>query len=104
MRKHEFNRSLVRENSLSASDLIYPLFIVEGKNKKEKIDSMPGIERLSIDQLLIEANEIVNLKIPAIALFPVISTEKNHLKQKNLIIQMALFRELSESSKEAFQS
>ena len=78
MRKHEFNRSLVRENSLSASDLIYPLFIVEGKNKKEKIDSMPGIERLSIDQLLIEAKEIVNLKIPAIALFPVISSEKKN--------------------------
>ena len=80
MRKHEFNRSLVRENSLSASDLIYPLFIVEGKNKKEKIDSMPGIERLSIDQLLIEAKEIVNLKIPAIALFPVISSEKKSLE------------------------
>ena len=80
MRKHEFNRSLVRENSLSVSDLIYPLFIVEGENKKEKIDSMPGIERLSIDQLLIEAEEIVNLKIPAIALFPVISSEKKSLE------------------------
>ena len=80
MRKHEFNRSLIRENSLSASDLIYPLFIVEGENKRVEIDSMPGIERLSIDQLLVEAKEIVNLKIQAIALFPVISSEKKSLE------------------------
>ncbi|MDB9864570.1 porphobilinogen synthase [Candidatus Thioglobus sp.] len=80
MRKHEFNRSLIRENSLSVTDLIYPLFIIEGEKKKEKIDSMPGIERLSIDQLLIEAKEIVDLKIQAIALFPVISPEKKTLE------------------------
>ena len=76
LRKQEFNRSLVRENTLSTNDLIYPLFIIEGENIKEKIDSMPGIERLSIDQLLIEAKEIVDLKIQAIALFPVIASEK----------------------------
>jgi len=76
LRKQEFNRSLVRENTLTANDLIYPLFVIEGENIKEKIESMPGIERLSIDQLLIEAKEIVDLKIQAIALFPVISSEK----------------------------
>jgi len=76
LRKQEFNRSLVREHTLTANDLIYPLFVIEGENLKEKIDSMPGIERLSIDQLLIEAKEIVDLKIQAIALFPVISSEK----------------------------
>ncbi|MDA8692189.1 porphobilinogen synthase [Candidatus Pseudothioglobus singularis] len=76
LRKQEFNRSLVRENTLTANDLIYPLFVIEGESIKEKIDSMPGIERLSIDQLLIEAKEIVDLKIQAIALFPVISSEK----------------------------
>ena len=80
MRKHEFNRSLIRENSLTTDDLIYPLFIVEGKNKRESIKSMPGIERLSIDQLMIEAKEIVDLNIPAIALFPVIAAEKKSLK------------------------
>ena len=80
MRKHEFNRSLIRENFLIASDLIYPLFIIEGENKRIKIDSMPGIERLSIDQLLVEAKEIDNLKIQAIALFPVISSEKKSLE------------------------
>ena len=80
MRKHEFNRSLIRENSLSTDDLIYPLFIVEGKNKRESIKSMPGIERISIDQLMIEAKEIVDLKITAIALFPVIAAEKKSLE------------------------
>jgi len=80
MRKHEFNRSLIRENSLTTDDLIYPLFIVEGKSKRENIKSMPGIERLSIDQLIIETKEIVDLNIPAIALFPVIAAEKKSLK------------------------
>ena len=60
LRKQKFNRSLVRESSLSANDLIYPLFIIEGENKREKIESMPGIERVSIDQLLIEAKEIID--------------------------------------------
>ena len=76
LRKQKFNRSLVRENSVNVSDLIYPLFIIEGENKKEKIKSMPGIYRLSIDQLLIEAKEIIDLKIQAIALFPVIDSNK----------------------------
>ena len=76
LRKQKFNRSLVRENSLSASDLIYPLFVIEGENKREIIESMPGIERVSIDQLLVEAKEVMDLKIQAIALFPVISLDK----------------------------
>ena len=76
LRKQKFNRSLVRENALSASDLIYPLFVIEGENKREAIESMPGIERVSVDQLLVEAKEIIDLKIQAIALFPVISSDK----------------------------
>ena len=76
LRKQKFNRSLVRENSLSASDLIYPLFVIEGENKREIIESMTGIERVSIDQLLVEAKEVMDLKIQAIALFPVISSDK----------------------------
>ena len=76
LRKQKFNRSLVRENSLSASDLIYPLFVIEGENKREIIESMPGIERVSIDQLLVEAKEVMDLKIQAIALFPVINSDK----------------------------
>jgi porphobilinogen synthase len=76
LRKQKFNRSLVRENALNASDLIYPLFVIEGEDKREAIESMPGIERVSVDQLLVEAKEIIDLKIQAIALFPVISSDK----------------------------
>jgi len=75
LRKHSSIRSLVRETSFSVEDLIYPLFIIEGEIRKEEVKSMPGIERLSIDQLMLEAKEIVDLKIPAIALFPVISVD-----------------------------
>lgn len=71
MRKHTFSRRLMQENVLTTNDLIYPMFVIEGTNRKESISSMPGIERLSIDLLLDEAKELVELGIPAIALFPV---------------------------------
>lgn len=71
LRKHDFSRRLVAENQLSVNDLIYPMFVIEGENKREKITSMPDIERLSIDLLVTEAKELVALGIPAIALFPV---------------------------------
>lgn len=70
MRRDEFSRRLMRETRLSADDLIYPLFIVEGSNQRQAIASMPGIERLSVDELIKEAAELVELEIPAIALFP----------------------------------
>ena len=76
MRKNDFSRRLMRENHLSVDDLIYPVFVVEGTNKREKIDSMPGVERLSLDLLIEEARELYILGIPAIALFPVVPTEK----------------------------
>ena len=76
LRKHSTIRSLVRETSFTVEDLIYPLFIIEGEKQREKVKSMPGVERLSIDQLMLEAKEIVALKIPAIALFPVISADR----------------------------
>jgi porphobilinogen synthase len=79
MRFHEFSRRLMRENSFSVDDLIYPMFVMEGANLREKIPSMPDIERLSLDLLLIEAREIYSLGIPAIALFPVIANEKKSL-------------------------
>ena len=62
----------MRENTLSASDFIYPMFVVDGEQQRETVESMPGIERVSIDLLLEEAREIVALGIPAIALFPVV--------------------------------
>jgi porphobilinogen synthase len=76
MRRDESTRRLMRENHLHVDDLIYPMFIIEGKATRESIESMPGIERVSIDELLKEADELVKLGIPAIALFPVIAAEK----------------------------
>ncbi len=76
MRRCDFSRRLMRENDLSTNDLIYPMFVIEGENKREAIASMPGVERLSIDQLLIEATQCFDLGIPAIALFPVVSQDK----------------------------
>ncbi|VAW50919.1 Porphobilinogen synthase [hydrothermal vent metagenome] len=76
MRRSDFSRRLMRENTLSADDLIYPIFVVEGENKREAISSMPDIERVSIDQLLLEANQCFELGIPAVALFPVVSEDK----------------------------
>ncbi|BBN58558.1 porphobilinogen synthase [Hydrogenovibrio marinus] len=71
MRKDEFSRRLMRENVLTAGDLIYPMFVIEGVNKREPVASMPNIERLSIDLLVAEAQELFELGIPMIALFPV---------------------------------
>ncbi|MBU3006209.1 porphobilinogen synthase [Paraglaciecola arctica] len=71
LRKQDFTRKLVAENQLTASDLIYPMFVLEGENQQEAVPSMPGVNRLSIDLLVKEAHELVELGIPAIALFPV---------------------------------
>jgi len=79
MRKHAYTRELMRENTLTTDDLIFPIFVVEGNNKRETIESMPDIERLSIDQLIIEAKELVDLGIRAVALFPVVPEEKKSL-------------------------
>jgi porphobilinogen synthase len=72
MRRDEFSRRLMRESTLSASDLIYPVFILEGKNRVEAVASMPGVERQSIDRLLATAERAARLGVPALALFPAI--------------------------------
>ena len=79
LRAAKFSRDLVRESGLSTTDLIYPVFVIEGKGKREPIPSMPGIERLSIDLLVKQAKEISELEIPAIALFPVVQEDKKSL-------------------------
>jgi porphobilinogen synthase len=84
LRKHDFSRRLVREHLLTVNDLIYPMFILDGDNRREAIASMPGIERLSLDLLLLELDELVRLGIPAIALFPV-----TPLAQKSLLAEAA---------------
>ena len=71
MRYSEFSRRLMRENTLSADNLIYPMFVIEGQSRRQAVDSMPGIERVSIDELVREAEALVKLGIPALALFPV---------------------------------
>ncbi len=76
MRRDGFSRDLMREHHLQANDLIQPVFIIEGRDQSEPIPSMPGIERLSIDLLLKQAEEWVQLGIPAVALFPVVAQEK----------------------------
>jgi porphobilinogen synthase len=84
MRSADFSRRLMRENVLTPNDLIYPVFVLDGKNQREAIQSMPGIERLSIDLLIEEAKAAYGLGVPALALFPV--TPAN---QKSLLAEEA---------------
>jgi porphobilinogen synthase len=72
LRRDEFTRNLVREHALSPHDLIYPVFVLDGRNQREAVASMPGVERLSLDNLLPVAEQCATLGIPAMALFPVI--------------------------------
>ncbi|WP_408596961.1 porphobilinogen synthase [Limnohabitans sp.] len=72
LRRDEFTRNLVRENQVTAHDLIYPVFVLDGQKRREGIASMPGVERLSLDLLLPVAEQCVSLGIPVMALFPVI--------------------------------
>jgi porphobilinogen synthase len=70
LRRHDWTRRLVAENTLCAADFIWPLFIIDGEKKREPIASMPGVERLSVDQAVAAAEEAAKLGIPVIALFP----------------------------------
>jgi porphobilinogen synthase len=72
MRRDDWSRRLMQENTLSANDLIYPVFLLEGKGKSEAVASMPGVNRISLDLLFNVAQECVDLRIPVLALFPVI--------------------------------
>ena len=76
MRRDDFSRRLMRESQLTVDDLIYPMFVIEGKGQREQVTSMPGIERVSIDELLKEAEQLVQLGVPAVALFPVAGDDK----------------------------
>ena len=79
MRREEFSRRLMRETHLSVDSLIYPIFVIEGRGNRQPVPSMPGIERLTVDQLLRECETLMRLKIPAIALFPVTPEAKKTL-------------------------
>ena len=75
MRRDDFSRRMMRETTLTPDDLIYPVFVLEGKGEREPVPSMPGIERMSIDLLVEEARQLVHLGVPAMALFPVTPPE-----------------------------
>ncbi|MBB6093361.1 porphobilinogen synthase [Povalibacter uvarum] len=79
MRFDDFSRRLMRETTLSADNLIYPMFVIEGRSQRQAVPSMPGVERVTIDELVREAESLAKLGIPALALFPVTPTEAKSL-------------------------
>ena len=79
MRRDKFSRQLMQENHLRAADLIYPVFVLTGKQRRENVISMPGVVRQSLDLLLLQAEQCLQLGIPAMAIFPVIDTELKNL-------------------------
>jgi len=102
MRRNDFSRRLMAENQLSINDLIYPVFVLEGKNRRESIVSMPGIERLSIDLLLEEAKELVDLGVPALAIFPVTPADKKSLLAEEAYNDDGLAQRTVRALKETF--
>ena len=76
MRRDDFSRRLMRENVLTAADLIYPVFVLEGEGREQEVPSMPGVKRQSLDKLLKTAEEALKLGIPMLALFPVVTQNK----------------------------
>jgi porphobilinogen synthase len=75
LRRNDFSRRMVREHRLTADDFIYPVFVIDGQNRSEAVPSMPGVERLTVDALLRQAEHCVELGVPAIALFPVVENK-----------------------------
>jgi porphobilinogen synthase len=102
LRAKPFTRNLVAEHSLSVHDLIYPMFILEGKNQRQNISAMPGIQRFSIDLLLAEAEEIVSLGIPAIALFPNINPDLKTLNAEEAYNPQGLVQQAVRALKKDF--
>lgn len=102
LRKDDFSRRLVREHRLAVDDLIYPCFILEGENKREAVTSMPGIERLSIDLLLHEAELIQSLGVPMMALFPVTPPEQKSIDAAEAYNPKGLVQRAVKALKSAF--
>jgi len=102
MRTDAFTRQMMRETHLTVNNLIYPVFVQEGNNQREAIGSMPGISRFTLDLLLEEAEALVDLKIPAIALFPAISTHKKSLDAREAYNPEGLIQKSLRSLKQHF--
>ncbi len=102
MRRDDFSRRLMRETHLTVDDLIYPMFVLEGEKQRVPIASMPGQSRFSVDELLKEAEELVKLRIPAIALFPVVPVEKKSLDAREAYNSEGLVQRTVRALKTAF--
>jgi porphobilinogen synthase len=102
MRHDEFSRRLMRENCLLADDLIYPVFVLNGKNREEKIPSMPEITRLSADKLMCQAEKCLELGIPALAIFPVIDPEEKSLTATEALNPKGLVPQVVKNLKKSF--
>src|SRR5699024_129669 len=102
MRKQDFSRRLMAENKLSVDDLIYPVFVIEGENQREAVPSMPGVERLTIDQLLIEAGELVKYGVPMNALIPLVPQDKKSLMAEEAYNPYGLFQRTVRALKQAY--
>ncbi|MCK3655355.1 delta-aminolevulinic acid dehydratase [Pasteurellaceae bacterium Macca] len=102
LRKHDFSRRLMAESKLSVDDLIYPVFVIEGENQRQAVLSMPGVERLTIDQLLIEAELLVKYGVPAVALFPVVGEGKKSLMAEEAYNPEGLAQRAVRTLKQAF--
>jgi len=97
-----FARRLVQENQVTVNDLILPIFVIEGENQTQTVSSMPGVERLSIDLLLERTKRLVQLGIPAIALFPVVDDSKKSLNGEEAFNPNGLAQRAVRALKEAF--
>ena len=102
MRRDDFSRRLMRENVLTANDLIYPVFVLEGENRIEDVASMPGVRRQSVDVLLKTAGECVALGIPALALFPVVDQSLKSLDAAEAYNPQGLVPRAVRALKQAF--
>jgi len=102
MRRDAFSRRLMRESHLTPDDLIQPVFVIEGANRREAVASMPGIERLTIDNLLRHAEELSALGVPAVALFPVVPAERKSLDAAEAFNPDGLAQRAVQALKKAF--
>ncbi len=102
MRRDEFSRRLMRENHLDSDDLIYPVFVLDGKEREETVSSMPGVIRQSLDLLMYRAEKCLRLGIPAIAIFPVIGTDLKNLSASEALNPMGLVPRVVSELKKRF--